>query len=673
MSSKAQQEIWSFITEFKHATGKDLPYLQLVQSEADMLNAIQVALKQNHLPLNQVAHSLLHLIKTGQIPFRSKIASNPKPNPPMAASRASQVTTASKPKSIDQTANLSYYNMLIKKALSDAEISIIQREELDHVCRRKNIAPEAAEAVENRVRGEMGLDPVDWELEARNSTHRFINLHGELTEIDRVLLYNTYIKTERLPPTSMEQIIKRELASVTNNSLGDVNRGLLAIGAVVLVLVIAVVSLFVRDSSVPPAQTLANSGEIDNPLEVHVSDPITEDTLWKAETTYYLTAPIYVEGRARLTIEPGTRIFGEFGSALIVTRDAELYARGQKNAPIVFTSAKAPGDRQRGDWGGVVLLGNASINRPTGFIEGVPRDDIRGRFGGLDDDSSCGIVEYTRIEFAGFEVFQDNELNGLTLGGCGRNTIVRHVQVHMAADDGVEMFGGLADLKHVVITGAKDDSLDWDMGWRGRVQFLVIQQYDDAGDNGFEADNWGKNHNAEPRSNPTMYNITLIGSRNPDSGQRAMNLRRGTAGEFYNFIVFGHSKEFLDIRDEVTANLARRGDITFSHGLVYGIGLDGRRYFASELDEKSNDDNGLIEANYIASQNQVILGENPKMPRAQDLIAPDYTPAIDSLAAMAFSAQPQEEFWDESANYMGALRPGEQNSWLSGWTQFDTN
>ncbi|HBL87913.1 MAG TPA: hypothetical protein DD399_14085, partial [Alcanivorax sp.] len=139
-------------------------------------------------------------------------------------------------------------------------------------------------------------------------------------------------------------------------------------------------------------------------------------------------------------------------------------------------------------------------------------------------------IEYARIEFAGFEVYANNELNGLTLGGCGSGTIVRHVQVHRSLDDGVEMFGGTADLRHVLITGAGDDSLDWDWGWRGRVQFLIDQQHPNSGDNAFEADNNGNQHDAEPMSEPVMYNVTLVSPRSHTRHHRAMTLREGTGG-----------------------------------------------------------------------------------------------------------------------------------------------
>src|SRR5690606_22343576 len=91
-------------------------------------------------------------------------------------------------------------------------------------------------------------------------------------------------------------------------------------------------------------------------------------------------------------------------------------------APIVFTSSKDAGSRRRGDWGGVVLLGSGPINVPAGQIEGIEATDSRGSYGGADPAHDCGRLHYARIEFAGYTIGADNELNGLTLGGCGSNT-----------------------------------------------------------------------------------------------------------------------------------------------------------------------------------------------------------------------------------------------------------
>src|SRR5690606_10551433 len=209
-----------------------------------------------------------------------------------------------------------------------------------------------------------------------------------------------------------------------------------------------------------------------------------------------------------------------------------------------------------------------------------------------------GRLHYARIEFAGYTIGADNELNGLTLGGCGSNTDIDFVQVHMGDDDGIEFFGGTADVKHAIVTRAADDSVDWDEGWQGRIQFLAIQQEGAEGDAGFEADNLEDNNDATPRSMPKIYNATMIGSDDPAADQRAMVIRRGTGGEIFNFVITGFPKEAIDIRDAATVALIDGGELSFGGLLVFDIGADGTSYFAEEMGE-DDDDNGFDEGEYF--------------------------------------------------------------------------
>lgn len=324
--------------------------------------------------------------------------------------------------------------------------------------------------------------------------------------------------------------------------------------------------------------------------------------------------------------------------------------------------------------GGVVLLGEASLNTgKNAHIEGVPEADSRGDFGGKNNLSSCGTLEYVRIEFAGYEVYQDNELNGLTLGGCGSNTIIRNIQVHKALDDGIEVFGGNVNMKNIVITGAKDDSFDWDMGWRGKVQFLVIQQHLDVGDNGFEGDN-NKNENLlSPISRPTFFNVTMLGGNSSQISQRAMNIRRGSGGIYSNFIVSGFSKEAIDLRGEYVAQLIDDEKLKFNHFIFYNIGKNGNQYFSDETSE--DDDAGFVEAHYFSGKSlNNTFGLDPRLPpNAFNTLEPDFTPYSHSPARLSDAIIPQDEFWDESANFLGAIRPGIVRNWLQGWTKFPVN
>lgn len=661
-TNSTQGLLWSFITCYKRYTGESLSYIQLAQHPEVLRRHLDAARLIPHPDMAEIVEALDRSLGTKAAPDTGD----------QRPARRSQ-TTARQDIAQERAARDAWvveeYTSLVRTALDPMQMPLEGRQQMDHFCRRQRLDAVRADVIEEAVRAELGLPERDWAQEMRDNLAA-LTRHGPLSERDRLQLFETYLRKGRLSVTEAEALIRDVAPVATNARPGGGSR--VALVASLFAVVISL-GLFVSE----PLGRLVGLDVADaeeQPAELKISGSILQSTVWRAGTTYHLQGIVFVEAGARLTIEPGTRILGDFGSALIVTRDATLYARGTADAPIVFTSAKPVGQRQPGDWGGVVLLGNAPVNHKDAQIEGVDASDIRGRFGGQDITSNCGVLEYVRIEFAGHEVFANNELNGLTLGGCGNTSIIRHVQVHRGSDDGVEVFGGDVDLKHIVITGAEDDSLDWDMGWTGRVQFLVIQQHGDAGDSAFEADNSRKDHNAQPRSAPTIYNATLIGSRNPERAQRAIVLRLGTAGTFRNFIVDGFPLESIDIRDKVTAALADVGELSFSHMMLHHIGKDGRGFFSPEGGDK-DDDNGFDEAGYFAgSARQVLIGEDPRLPAAvRDPLAPTFVPAGGSPAAAASAAIPQDEFWDQAANFLGAIRPGSTVTWLDGWTAFPAN
>jgi len=397
-----------------------------------------------------------------------------------------------------------------------------------------------------------------------------------------------------------------------------------------------------------------------------VDGPINESEIWQADTHYILNGLVFVESGATLSIEPGTQISGAPGSALIVTRDAKINAQGRKNAPIVMTSSQAEGERHRGDWGGLVLLGNAPVNSATGHIEGVEKGDPRGGYGGLASTDSCGVLKYLRIEFAGYEISQDNELNGLTLGGCGSGTIIDHVQVHMGLDDGVEVFGGTVNLKHLLISRSGDDGLDWDKGWQGNAQFVIVHQGADDGDNGIEADNDKSNPDAQPRSNPALSNITLVGSPHAKIAQRGIVLRRGTGGDLRNVLVAGFTTEAVDVADEATASLTLSEQLKTSGWIVQHPNM---QYFTSESGDM-DDDAGFSEKDWITSADNLLTPLTLMTVKNSPSQVPNFAPEAKSAASSVHVPLPQGEFWDEGANFAGAIRPGERVSWLDGWTAY---
>jgi hypothetical protein len=113
------------------------------------------------------------------------------------------------------------------------------------------------------------------------------------------------------------------------------------------------------------------TGPTPGPLEAVINADITSDRTLYADTVYTLSGFVHVANGATLTIEPGTVIQGDFdvlGSSLFVLRGATIDANGTAADPIVFTSSRPVGQRQAGDWGGLIIIGNGVINR-TGDVQ----------------------------------------------------------------------------------------------------------------------------------------------------------------------------------------------------------------------------------------------------------------------------------------------------------------
>jgi hypothetical protein len=427
-----------------------------------------------------------------------------------------------------------------------------------------------------------------------------------------------------------------------------------------------------------------------NPTEVRITaDTIMASAAWDCSHTYILDAPTptFVMAPAVLTIGPGTTIRGNNPqSAIIITRGARLEASGTAAQPIVFTSNRPVGMRRAGDWGGVVLLGGAAINDSanmtgatgTNQLEGIDSTDMRGRYGGgtsPDDAFNCGTVRYTRIEFAGYTLSANNELNGLTVCACGSATTLDYIQVHRGADDGVELFGGTANLRHIVSTQSDDDGLDWDQGWRGRGQFIVVQGPAMSGESdpsGIEADNDRDVATANPVSEPTLYNATILGPGNTVSiaNNRAAVLRRGTAGRLVNFLVGGFPVSGVDVRDDATFALARAtpARLQFTNSLIWSNGPDGAQHF---LDNAADTFDEAAWFNEASRANRA--GTDPMLPAPYNATAPGLVPPATSPAATGGATPPSDGFFDVTATYLGALPPGSTTHWMSGWTAFPAN
>ena len=270
-----------------------------------------------------------------------------------------------------------------------------------------------------------------------------------------------------------------------------------------------------------------------------------------------------------LEIEAGTLIYGEPQEALIVTRGSRAFVNGTRNAPVVMTSARQlqlrfdgdPGTidgSQNGEWAGFAMMGFARENQCGGSFAAcnVLAEGGIGNYGGDNDEDDSGSVNYLVIRHAGNDLDgQGNELNGFTLFGVGRNTELQHVQIHRGFDDGIEFFGGSAFIRYLVLTGNGDDSLDYDSGWTGGAQnVLIIQDSAPRSNHGIESDS---KFAQEPITFELLSNLTILGpesrgASNEKSGDEGIRFREGKRAAVNNTLVSGEFAACINIDDDDT-------------------------------------------------------------------------------------------------------------------------
>lgn len=401
---------------------------------------------------------------------------------------------------------------------------------------------------------------------------------------------------------------------------------------------------------------------VNDEYEIKTNVTLTADKVWT------LKHKVHVRAGATLTIEPCTTIVGDKGTlgTLVIDPGAKIIAEGGVDEPIVFTSQASVGDRQAGDWGGIIVLGRAPINVPGGKanIEGLnPTPETQ--YGGDVADDDSGVLKYVRIEFSGILLSQNNEVNGLTFGGVGSKTRVEYVQVRNTLDDCFEFFGGTVNAKHLVCMNNQDDGFDWDFGYSGKLQFIVVQQDPSFPDdtNGFESDNDSMGTTNMPVSNPTIYNATFVG-HDADKQQYGWLARRSTQGSVHNAIFTGF-EACIDIRDAQTK-------IELTNSICHGNKVHNIAYpeVAGGSGALSDDDNGMDEVVWFLEASRKNSESDPMLEAPFDVAAPDFRPKTTVTENAA--TPPADGFFDTNATYVGAFAA--DDAWMSGaWLSFTPN
>jgi hypothetical protein len=433
-----------------------------------------------------------------------------------------------------------------------------------------------------------------------------------------------------------------------------------------------------------------------------ISGDITANRTLVKDTVYTISGFVHVANGATLTIPAGTKIVGDpnvLGSSLFILRGARIVANGTATAPIVFTSGRPVGQRQPGDWGGLIIIGNGVINRSgtilvegTGTVTGTtPGTNYQVSYsGGNNNADNSGSLQYVRVEFAGFAPSDGNELNSFTFAAVGSGTTLDHLEALAGLDDSFEFFGGAVDGKYFVSYESGDDHFDMSEGYVGRLQYLIALQTrilnprtgagstatDPQGieNDGCNGPGCTDSFNSAPLTVPLVANFTIIGrgdaaTRIP-AGEFGMVLRRGTGGYYVNGVLGRWLGSAISVRDADTQARVVASQLGISNILVSDAPAVYQTGQQVGVDAAAN---ALL---MTTSTTSSLFAALPAAPTSETQL--DWMPSANSairtggLATFTGALQTKAGTFVTGTAYRGAADPN-GTKWWEGWTTYAVN
>jgi hypothetical protein len=403
-------------------------------------------------------------------------------------------------------------------------------------------------------------------------------------------------------------------------------------------------------------------------------------------TKYLIKGQTFVRSGNVLTIEPGTIIKGDKATkgTLIIDKGGRIEAVGTASEPIVMTSNLPAGSRDRGDWGGLIILGNAPVNQVNPEIEGI---NPAATYGGTNPADDSGALVHVRVEYAGIELTPNNETNSITLGAVGTGTQIEYCQVSYGGDDGFEWFGGTVNGKYLISFASWDDSFDVDFGYSGKNQFGLEVRYpsfaDQSGSNSFECDN-GPNDNVTTLLTTGVFsNFTCIGPRATNAQsinanyQHSIDLRRRTAATIANSVFIGYPRGLRMNQQSVYDNYAAGTgklikNILVAPNTTYSVGT-GMTATVANIQSWFEATNTTITA---AIEDQfAVLGLNTNLAFGSNVTSnyaanPNFAVTSGLLTSGAEFTDATLNTWFTATTYRGAFGA---TDWTDGWAEFLPN
>ena len=362
-----------------------------------------------------------------------------------------------------------------------------------------------------------------------------------------------------------------------------------------------------------------------------------------------------------LTIEAGVHVLGKTGTFanLVITRGSQLMAMGTQSAPIIFSSDDDGFDGS-GEWGGLIMHGYAPHNECAagGSYCDIDSEGESGFAGGYDPEDSSGVLRYVVVAEGGYEFSTGNEINGISLVAVGRGTEMDYIQVHGNSDDGIEFYGGTVNLKHGVFSNNNDDSVDWDEGYQGNLQYIIVKQGASKGE-AFEMDTEGSADGF--LSKPTLANVTIINDKVADRASYSLNFKKRSGGFFHNTVVT------VADSSETAVDTCINVDGSGSEALV-GTALVINNWIQDC--GQGEGVHGMLSGSNVAFDASTVVETDAALdallssqaPEAAGLVPLDWD-AINGI----FPESVADGDYLDATDYMGAVNPDGSDAWWAGW------
>ena len=300
-----------------------------------------------------------------------------------------------------------------------------------------------------------------------------------------------------------------------------------------------------------------------NPKKEDYRDPqkiltgvISQNTTLSNRDTYLLQGNVYITNNAVLTIEPGTLLRGDSKTCgtLIITKGAKIMAEGSESFPIVFTSNNDEYSRKPGDWGGIIVMGDAPVSGFGGMsVLNYDLEPQYNRFGGENKLGSAGVLKHIRVEYAGRKSATKRQIAGITFAGVGSGTVIEGIQVSYSDNDSFEFYGGNVKAQKLVSYRAADDDFDFTQGVQAEFSNSIALRHPFSSNPGnprcMEVKSYNEIEKFDPqrsKTNVKATNITLVNVEDNKQGliKEAVYVSNEANLNLSNSVVYGF-RDFL--------------------------------------------------------------------------------------------------------------------------------